>query len=432
MIGEIRDGIDLLAKGAFDRAAGVLEGAAKLAAARGMSRELNEALGWAGLTYLSGGDRSKAEAIREATEREPVEGQVGLLLFRARMLSDRGDRSAASDLYKSALDSGNLSTWEAAAVLLEKSRLDYESGDAREAERDLDRAEQMAGLLGDASLLAWCKRAYPGSSSRARGSRESRGERAEDVPKLRFSLLGEFQVFRGDEPLPVGRWKRRKSASLLQYLALQPHWRAPRDRVLEVFWSDSSGTNALYVTVHDLRKGLSAGLGADAGYVKVEKGFVGLDPSLVLGSDFREFRACIQAGRLQWQADRSASLACYREARGLYGGELLSGVSGDLWVEPIRESLNQMYVEAIVRLAPHEDEPLNAWLEVLQIEPAHEQAMSNVMRLLAKSGRKNRALQHYKQYCRYLRDELGLDPAPAVEAVFHELIQNKGVEHDDR
>lgn len=259
----------------------------------------------------------------------------------------------------------------------------------------------MAGLLGEPLLLAWCRQVTRLEGQLRGGPVPSANGEAVAGPRLYFRLLGEFAVRRGEEMLAVHTWPRRKAAAILQYLALQPHWRVPRDKLVELFWGEEAGANALHVTLHTLRRALNAGLETAPAYLTLHQGNIGLQPELVAGSDLQQFRACIQAARVHWGEDRQQALECYRQARSLYGGELLAGVAEEIWLTPLREGIHQMYLEALARLAAAATDrggaagSLALWLEILELDPGNEEAVEQAMDLLARTGRKNRALECY-------------------------------------
>ncbi|MDN5344341.1 MAG: hypothetical protein PWQ18_452 [Clostridia bacterium] len=408
-----------------------LERAVRMAAGLDDPVVLMEVMGWLGLACLEAGLEDKATAIQETTRREDCLAAPGLLLFRARWLVTRGEREAAGDLYNIALAQKRLTTAQTVTLLLERSRWHYAGGDLAAAGRDWQRAEQLAGLLGNPLLLAWCRQVARGGGQLGQEPGRQKGALP---PRLYFRLLGEFSVWRGEEMLAVSSWPRRKVVALLQYLALQPHWLVARDKVVELFWGEDGGSNVLHVTIHTLRKALTAGLVPAPAYLAVQNGLIGLKPELVNGTDLQQFRACLQAARVHWESDRPRALECYRQARSFYSGELLAGVAEESWLAPLRENTRQMYVEALVRLAAagnsQDGAALSLWLEVLELELGHEEARQQAITLLAKSGRKDKALACYQHYARYLARELGLPPAPALEKLYRQLKAGMGGERD--
>ncbi|MDN5362393.1 MAG: hypothetical protein PWP70_1440 [Moorella sp. (in: firmicutes)] len=403
-----------------------LERAVQLAARDGDPGNLNLALGWLGLACLACGLEDRVMAIREMTRHEDWLAVSSLLLFQARWLATHSDREAAGRLYNEALARKDLATLEAVPLLLERGCWYYSGADFAAAGRDWQRAAQLAGLLGDHLLLAWCRQVTR-SSRHLKGDLSPTGNRpAGTFPCLYFYLLGEFAVRRGEEMLAVHTWPRRKAIAILQYLALQPHWRVARNKLVEILWGEDAGTNVLHVTLHTLRRALNAGLEKAPAYLVLQQGHIGLQPELVAGSDLQQFRACIQAARVHWGEDRPRALECYRQAKSLYGGELLAGAADEIWLATLREGVRQMYLEALARLAAaagREGDGLALWLEVLDLDPGNEEALEKVIRLLARNGRKNRALEYYQRYARYLVTALGVEPAPELQQLYRQLKQ---------
>lgn len=407
-------GRDFFAVGEYRDAVACFERALRLAAATDVAL-LNDIMGWLGLACLDAGDAGKAESVRTSTHREDASASLGLTLFSARCLaSDQQPAGAIDRLFETALNRAGVSTRDQVWLLLERGRWLRHTGRLEAAAADYRRAGRLAGLLGDRLLLAWGHRAEcvgTAPADRRQGQR----------PKLYVRLLGQFGVNRGGQPVSVETWRRRKAAQMLQVLALQPQWRAPRSRVIELLWGGDADADALHVTAHALRHGLCEGLEATVPYLLVANGVVALEASLVAGTDVQEFRACIQAARTYWTDDREAALQSYRQARAVYAGELLAGVETS-WVLTEREILSRMYVEAVTRLAKiGGSEGLEMWLDALELEPANAEALEQSMILLAGVGRKKQAIDLYRRYHAYVDRELGLVPAPALERLFRQL-----------
>lgn len=98
---------------------------------------------------------------------------------------------------------------------------------------------------------------------------------------IRARLFGRAEISIGDTPIPDAAWPRRPMRALLLLLLASPGRRLHRDQVLESLWPNltpQTALNALYVTVHGLRRTLEPGLkrGKHSSYLDVANDVVSL------------------------------------------------------------------------------------------------------------------------------------------------------------
>ncbi len=109
------------------------------------------------------------------------------------------------------------------------------------------------------------------------------------------------------------------------------------------------------------------------------------------------------------KARRLRDPAAYRAAVDLYAGELLPADRYEAWAEDRREELRQKYLPLLVELGGlcEERGEFEAGIEALAKaaaeQPTHEGAHAGLMRLYARSGRRDEALRQYERLRRELR-----------------------------
>ena len=172
---------------------------------------------------------------------------------------------------------------------------------------------------------------------------------------------------------------------------------------------------------HNLRQTLSK-IRSDCGeIIEGEVDGLALNPAMV-STDLAEFE------RLAVNDTADELMRCVS----LYRGELLDAfVSGeevfDEWVVPARERLRKTACETAARLARllnqanrHQDcvAILN---RLLAIDRAHEPAHLDLMRLLAKLGRRSDALRQYRICTEALERELGAEPSLETQQLYSQL-----------
>jgi DNA-binding SARP family transcriptional activator len=149
---------------------------------------------------------------------------------------------------------------------------------------------------------------------------------------LSVRLLGQFQVLRGDAPVPLDS---ARAESVLAFLLLHRHEPQPRQRVAFALWPDSTEAQAmtnLRHVLHTLRHSLP---GIDS-QVEVTPRTLSWKPDPPYRLDAAEFEAALD--RESWQ-----------EAVEAYPGDLLAGWSND-WVDQERDRLRRRYLDALERL----------------------------------------------------------------------------------
>jgi TolB-like protein/cytochrome c-type biogenesis protein CcmH/NrfG len=230
------------------------------------------------------------------------------------------------------------------------------------------------------------------------------------MPSLRLQLLGPFEA-RGPSELPIFL-PTRKSEALLAYACLTPGRPHPRDRLVNLLWSDRGEDQAR----NSLRHALSA----------LKKVLADLEPApLVIERNAVETPAnAVDVDALSFEdlagQDEPAAL---RRAAALYRGEFCEGMvvrdpAGEEWLATTRERYRRMAVEVLERLlvSGHgpgdEDATIETAERLVRLDPLRESAWRALMRAHAARGERNHALKAYKRCCDVLKRELGVEPEP--------------------
>src|SRR5215208_644779 len=249
------------------------------------------------------------------------------------------------------------------------------------------------------------------------------------MAELRIALLGPPRVERDGTPIEVDT---RKAIALLAYLAVHPE-RHGRDAVAGLLWPDydtEHARGALRRTLSTLNKAVGPGwLAADRTTVGFARTSFWLDVA--------EFEALLAARRDHGHASEDACPACVgplAAAAGLHRGDFLAGfslrdsTSFDDWQYFQAERLRRELAGTLERLATaqigqhHWDDAVDAARRWLALDPLHEPAHRQLMRIYTWSGRRGAALRQFQACQRVLEEELGVEPLEETVAV-HEAIQ---------
>lgn len=235
---------------------------------------------------------------------------------------------------------------------------------------------------------------------------------------IQIQLFGGFSVWAGGAR--VKPFATQKARALLAYLALQPEQLHSRPALAALLWPDTDPQKAaqsLRQSLTFLRKGLAT-YQADSA-LSVDRQVVHFLPNTFCAVDVRQLADALRL-------DTIPSLA---QAVTLYQGHLLPGFylkdapEFEMWLVAERERWQTAVLQAIDRLAAHhqirgENDTARRYLQqALDLDPWHEQAHRDLMRLLALSGDSAGALAQYEKCRESLHNGLGVAPLPETQAL---------------
>jgi len=229
---------------------------------------------------------------------------------------------------------------------------------------------------------------------------------------LEFRILGPLEVLVDGERLPPLGPKQR---SLLAMLLLHANEVVSSDRLIDELWPDESesGTAALQASVSRLRKALGAGAGM------LETNAPGYVLRLAPGQlDLHVFERLVEEAV---HADPGTAAAKLREALALWRGPPLADFAYDTFAQAAIGRLEELRLLALERriaadLTQGRDAELVPELEgLIAMHPLREGPRAQLMLALYRAGRQAEALEAYQAARRTLVDELGIEPASALQ-----------------
>jgi len=234
--------------------------------------------------------------------------------------------------------------------------------------------------------------------------------------RLRVTLLGAFQVSRGDAGLSVPGARLR---GLLVRLALAGGRAVDPGVLVDAIWAEdppSGAAHALQALVSRLRRAL----GSAGDVAQVAGGYrLGVAAADV---DALRFEQLTAAGRERLRAgDPHAAATVLGEAVALWGDGAGAEPAAVAAVAPAAATrLAYASAEAVADLADAElslgraEDAAGRLTALLAGQPVHERAAALLMDALAAQGRQNEALARYEQTRKALADALGTDPGSAL------------------
>ena len=242
---------------------------------------------------------------------------------------------------------------------------------------------------------------------------------------MRWGILGPLQVAddAGTEiRLPAGRLR-----VLLAGLLTQANHAVPVDELVELVWDGAPPVRAAStVRVHVVRLRRALGPSAAARIVTQPPGYLCRAEEDEL--DVLRFeKLCRQARSAARERAWPRAAALLTEALGLWRGAPLADVPSDLLrqrelprLERLRVQAIDDHVDAEMHLDRHE-QLIPQLHDLIARYPLRERPHAQLMRVLARAGRRAEALEVYQDARRVLASELGIEPGPELRGL-HERI----------
>ena len=228
---------------------------------------------------------------------------------------------------------------------------------------------------------------------------------------IQVRLLGRFEVAVGDRLVDGASWPSKRSAQLVQLLALADGGVLARDQVIEALWPHLdavAGAANLRKAAHHARRALGAG---DA--VVLRRGQVALFPGRAVSTDAAQFMTAADTALAGHDG------AGWRVAAASYGGELLPESLYEEWTQAPRRALRSRYVEVLRQS--------REWERLVELEPADEQAHRELMLAAMAAGNPHVALQWYGRLRTALLRDLAVLPGVETDALYEACVAGLGV-----
>lgn len=219
---------------------------------------------------------------------------------------------------------------------------------------------------------------------------------------------------------------------VLLALAVAGHRPVAADRLADLLWGDdppARAANAVQVYVRRLRRALGAGtvLTTADGYALAPD--VDVDVAAV-DRLLDDASAALRSGRWQAAADLlGAALAHWRGPLGGVHGEGPWLLAERARLEAAREQAELDRLDALVRAGRSGDALPEVTVRAAR-HPLDERHQALLVAALAAGGRRSEALAAYRRARAALRDELGLEPGPLLEAAHAQVLLPPAVPAD--
>jgi DNA-binding SARP family transcriptional activator len=248
-------------------------------------------------------------------------------------------------------------------------------------------------------------------------------------PVLRFEVLGPLRVWRGDLAVPLGPVQRR---IVLAVLLLQRNRPIGRQQLIDAVWGKAQPSHAVNLVqrhVSGLRMMLEPQRSARSSSDLLSwtgTGYLFKAPAGSLDLDLFEGR--LAAGRAaRAGGDLAKAARDLHAALQLWRGPVCDGLSGPL-LDGQRERLTERHIGALeeridldLNLGNHQ-EVIAELRHLIAEHPLRERLRGLLMSALYRSGRQADALAAYQDARKHLREELGVEPAVALQRLQRQIL----------
>jgi ATP/maltotriose-dependent transcriptional regulator MalT/DNA-binding SARP family transcriptional activator len=249
---------------------------------------------------------------------------------------------------------------------------------------------------------------------------------------LAINMLGAVEVFRDPSGMKKEAWRLSKALHILCYLCSRRNHRAPKETLVDLFWSDADTETVaknFHPTISHLRKALNSGQVMKKDFVLYREGAYLLNPQYRYRLDTEEFERLLKEAREARRvgnSDESARLLA--EAIKFYRGDFVEEFYYN-WAEELQSYYRDLYLEALKDLIDfHSDRQEHEYVirygqMLLARDPYQEDVHCLVMEACVLGGNRAAAIDQFDSLRKMLRRELGVDPLPATIAKYEALIK---------
>lgn len=242
--------------------------------------------------------------------------------------------------------------------------------------------------------------------------------------RCRIELFGGLRVIQGDRT--ISRFRTRKTAALLAYLAYHTDRSHPREALIELLWpwaSPAAGRHDLSCALSSLRHQFEPPGDPPGGILAADRNSVRLSPEVVT-TDVSEFEASLR--KAEGTPSKTGKEQQLGEAIRLYRGELLPGFY-EPWIPAEQVRRSEQFVSSAMELSGLliERREVAAAIALLrravEANPLREEPYRELIRTYAARGERGAALETYRVLEQVFKEELGEKPSDVTRRLAREV-----------
>lgn len=245
-------------------------------------------------------------------------------------------------------------------------------------------------------------------------------------------LLGGWDVQKNGKPLFQEGRRPQKYLKLLKYFMVNRGKRLSPETIFESLWEDADlmdPANTLRTQIFRLRqilqkKELYKKEGDGSFRLSFENGFYVFTLGKDCSVDTDRFEKYKKAAEAKQQSDPAAAIDCYKQAIRLYRGDFLEESSEWPWTFPLRTRFRRLYVQSLLCLFEllkqqgRYTEIVEYFEQAMCFEPLEESLNLCYLEALLKLNQNRLAFSYYNYITRRMKRELSVEPSLAMKNIY--------------
>jgi two-component SAPR family response regulator len=251
---------------------------------------------------------------------------------------------------------------------------------------------------------------------------------------IKMNIFGGVEFFVKNEPVAESLWKRKKRKLILCCLLLNRGNHLSKDRIIDLFFRESSienSDNLFHQAISNIRSALKSASNtgnetSERQYIVYEGKQLKIAPGISIFSDASEFERLLE--KVSAAEDTAIKTDLLKIAVNLYKGEALEGFY-EPWCEQVRSEFRTKFIKACEMLltnlfkAEQYDEAEIYSEKLLQSEPFNETANVISINSLYRSGKSVRAKEKLSELRSLYKTELNENIPAQLERKFSALFE---------
>jgi SARP family transcriptional regulator, regulator of embCAB operon len=243
-----------------------------------------------------------------------------------------------------------------------------------------------------------------------------------DTPAFEFRVLGPLKVIKDGVELPMSA---NRELVILASLLLNANRVMSVERLIEAVWSGSAPPSAwrqVAICVSRLRRTLGAGIieTSSPGYL------LRATPDSI---DWLRFSSMVGRSRtLVASGSTEDAVLLLREALALWQGKPFEDIRGLPYdvarMEESRLEAQETCLELEIELGRHH-QVIPELVALVAESPFRERVRAHLMLAQYRAGRRAEALRTYQETRRYLLEQIGLEPGPALRRLHEQILRDE-------
>jgi len=250
---------------------------------------------------------------------------------------------------------------------------------------------------------------------------------------LRVQTLGQFRVFKGDEPIAFTAKAQRRPLDLLKVVIAYGGRDVGEQRVVEALWPRIDGDSAhksFATTLHRLRKLLG-----EERAIQLSDGKLSLDGRLIwvdiwaFDQVIARINQALHPKMEETSTDGAKLSDLGSQLLERYPGPFLASEPEQGWSLPLRDRLRQRFIRTVVEIAHYwqqagdAERAIDLLERAIELDYSSEGIYRSLMECYALLGRRAEAVDTYGRCRNMLAATLRVGPSPETTALYEKLTQ---------